>query len=414
MSDIRAFLRRCGMDIATLDMDAALAEYIRQMRAGLDGKPSSLRMLPSRLTVPSMPKNRRVLALDAGGTNLRAAAVRFDAQGRPSMERLDRRPMPGLAAAVDRDGFFAALADALAPLVEGDEPVGFCFSFVMDVLPDRDGRVGAFCKELQVKGAEGALLGASLDRALVRRGLTSRRFTLLNDTVATLLAGADAAETHDGCIGFILGTGTNGCYVEKQRGGEIINLESGLYDGFSRGAFDLALDAASEIPGDHPAEKLLGGAYMGELAFRCACGACEAGLFSSHFAKALAQLDGFTTSQLSAYCSKTPDNPLAALTAGNADDEEALFSIIDTLYERAACIIAVTLTAIAAHTDTGRSPSRPCLVCADGSAFYGAPLLRPKLRHWLDTWAAARHGRYFRFTRRDNAPLLGAAIAAAQ
>ena len=414
MSDIRAFLRRCGMDIATLDMDAALAEYIRQMRAGLDGKPSSLRMLPSRLTVPSMPKNRRVLALDAGGTNLRAASVRFDAQGRPSMERLDRRPMPGLAAAVDRDGFFAALADALAPLAEGDEPVGFCFSFVMDVLPDRDGRVGAFCKELQVKGAEGALLGASLDRALVRRGLTSRRFTLLNDTVATLLAGADAAETHDGCIGFILGTGTNGCYVEKQRGGEIINLESGLYAGFPRGTFDLALDAASEIPGDHPAEKLLGGAYMGELAFRCACGACEAGLFSSRFAKALAQLDGFTTEELSAYCSKTPDNPLAALTAGNADDEEALFSIIDTLYERAACIIAVTLTAIAAHTDTGRSPSRPCLVCADGSAFYGAPLLRPKLRHWLDTWAAARHGRYFRFTRRDNAPLLGAAIAAAQ
>ncbi len=414
MSDIRAFLRRCGMDTAPLDMDAALAEYIRQMRAGLDGEPSSLRMLPSCLRVPPMPKSRRVLALDAGGTNLRTAAVRFDAAGQPAIERLDRRPMPGRITAIDRDGFFAALADALAPLAEGDEPAGFCFSFVMDVLPDHDARIGAFCKELHIDGAEGALLGASLDRALVRRGLSSRRFTLLNDTTAALLAAADDAAGYDGCIGFILGTGTNACYIEPQRGGEIINLESGLYNGFPRGTFDLALDAASERPGDHLAEKLFGGAYMGELAFRCARGACEAGMFSSRFAEALAQCGGFTTSQLSAYCNKAPDNPLAALTAGNADDEAALFAMIDTLYERAACMIAVTLTAIAVHTDSGRSSARPCLVCADGSSFYGAPLLRPKLRHWLDSWSSARCGRHFRFTRRDDAPILGAAIAAAQ
>ena len=39
---------------------------------------------------------------------------------------------------------------------------------------------------------------------------------LINDTTATLLAGAGAGENGPDChIGLILGTGTNACYLEK-------------------------------------------------------------------------------------------------------------------------------------------------------------------------------------------------------
>ena len=419
---IGEFLRRTGMDAGRIDPDAALEEFIRQMRAGLAGRPASLRMLPSFLTVSAAPKNRRVLAIDAGGTNLRTASVRFDAQGRPAIERLERRPMPGRAGALDREGFFAALADALEPFADDGSPAGFCFSFVMDVLPDRDGRIGAFCKELRIRGAEGAVIGASLNRELARRGRRPRRFTLLNDTVAALLAGADGPDTCDGPIGFILGTGTNSCYVENARnltklpgrdGSMIVNLESGLYNGFPRGEFDRALDAASEIPGDHPAEKMMGGAYMGELVFRTAQGACRAGLFTERFSAAIEHIGAFTAEQLSAFCAGTPDSALAALTAADPGDAGALRAIIDETYERAARMAAVTLTAIAVHTDTGRSSARPCCVSAEGSSFYGSPLFRPKLLRLLEGWAAG-HGRHFRFVRRSDAAILGAAIAAAQ
>jgi len=59
-------------------------------------------------------------------------------------------------------------------------------------------------------------LGQALNRLGVRQ---DKHFVLLNDTVATLLAGR--AETSgrrfDSYIGFILGTGTNTSYVEHNR-----------------------------------------------------------------------------------------------------------------------------------------------------------------------------------------------------
>ena len=122
------------------------------------------------------------------------------------------------------------------------------------------------------------------------------RFTVLNDTVATMLCGIGYNNRpYSGYIGFILGTGTNTCYIEslseiaKIGGGEgnmAVNLESGCYSGFPRGDYDRELDAASQNPGDHLMEKMISGAYLGELVTRTVRGAVREGLFSEQLTAA--------------------------------------------------------------------------------------------------------------------------------
>ena len=137
--------------------------------------------------------------------------------------------------------------------------IGFCFSYPVEMFPDKDGRVLYFSKEIKA-----ARSGRPVDRRRPQRALGllgsthKQQIVLLNDTVATLLAGrVDAAgHTYDSYIGFILGTGTNTAYVEQNRNiakaknlpagrSQIINIESGAFGGVPRGKVDLQLDAAS-------------------------------------------------------------------------------------------------------------------------------------------------------------------------
>ena len=102
---------------------------------------------------------------------------------------------------------------------------------------------------------------------------------LLNDTVGTLAGGRYS----DGNVvmGIILGTGTNGAYVEKisnigtlpARPGRqdpsnemVVNTEWGGYQSplLPMTADDYASDAAGANPGECHFEKLISGYYMGE------------------------------------------------------------------------------------------------------------------------------------------------------
>lgn len=414
-----AFLRAHGMAADCIALDEALAEFQRQMRAGLGNTGSSLMMLPSFITLATPPRDRRVIALDAGGTNLRAAVIYFDGAGHPTVEYQKKQPMPGSYGEMTGEEFFAAIADTLEPIMDASDTVGFCFSFVMETLPDRDGRITAFCKELRVTGADGAIIGQSLNRELTRRGHAPKRFALLNDTVAALLSGAAGPEEYDGHIGFILGTGTNCCYVERGErieklpgttGTMVINMESGIYAGFARGDYDRELDAASEIPGDHLAEKMISGAYLGDLVFRTVRGAAQEGVFSADFAARLRERSTFETAELTAFA----EGAETALTAGNKADTEALQAIVSEAYDRAARVLAVMFTAIMTHTNTGRDPARPCCITAEGSTYLKSPLLQARLNDHLQSWTAAKHGRHCRIIRCDDATVIGAAVAAAQ
>ena len=419
----REFLARHGMYSAQTDLDLSLAEFLRQMRAGLAGEPSSLMMIPTYISAGVPPKNRRVLALDAGGTNFRAAVVSFDGAGAPTIERMEKRPMPGTRGKLTRDELFGAIADAIMPMADASDDVGFCFSFPAEILPSREGRILCFNKEVKIDGAEGALIGAGINAALSCRGKKPKRFTLLNDTVATLLTGMSGDTSRfDGYIGYILGTGTNTAYQE--RGGAIpklpganepmiVNMESGGYDGFRQGTFDRELDGASEVPGDHKMEKMISGAYQGDLIYRTVRGAAKEGLFSDAFRRRLERFSTFSMLEISAYCAGETDSELAALP-GNDAEAGILWTIVEDSFDRAARMTAVNFAAILTQTDTGRTPERPACITAEGTTFFKSPLFRPKLDGYIARWLNQKQKRYCAILQGEGATIYGSAVAALQ
>ena len=276
------FLRRHDMYFDQMPFGELTGLYVEEMEAGLAGRPSTLYMLPSYIPSDAEPRRgESVLVIDAGGTNLRAGRAHFDADGRPVVEALKKRRMPGaLGDAMDADTMFRRIAEFALDMADGCRSACISFSYPCRIRPDGDGEILALAKEIEVTGAEGRAVCASLEAALVEMGAGgSRKWRLVNDSVGSLLGGMAMADrsAYADYIGFILGTGVNACCrlpaarITKDpdaaaMGGEtIVNMESGCFGKLVRGTADRRLDAESEIPGDHPAEKMISGSYYRQL-----------------------------------------------------------------------------------------------------------------------------------------------------
>lgn len=395
-------------------------EFLRAMRDGLAGRSSSLLMIPTYLSGgTAVPRGESVIVMDAGGTNFRIAAVHFDDLGAPVVEGFQKFPMPGTQGALSCGAFFDALAGYILEYQDISDRVGFCFSFPTEILPNRDGRILAFSKEVTVPDAAGRLIGEGVNAALVARGAAPKQFTVLNDTVATLLCGVGYQEKpYGGTVGFILGTGTNTCYIESAEeirklegceGRMVVNMESGCYDGFPRGDYDRELDAASQNPGDHLTEKMISGAYLGELITRLTRGAVCDGLFSEYVTAAYDMSRVYSMIEISDFIKGS--GALAELFAA-PDDHATLYELIEDCLDRAARIIAVTFAAIMTQTGEGHDPERPVCIVAEGTTFYKAPLLRPRLEQYLDTFLCGELGFHCELMQADDATLIGSAVAA--
>jgi hexokinase len=76
--ELSDFARFYGFHYDSLDPLSLVKEVLVDMERGLEGKSSSLPMIPSYITpVSRVQPGKTVLALDAGGTNLRASLVRL-------------------------------------------------------------------------------------------------------------------------------------------------------------------------------------------------------------------------------------------------------------------------------------------------------------------------------------------------
>ena len=418
------FLTRHGMHPDGVDLDTCLRAFVAQMEAGNSGDVQDLLMIPTYIRLDgALERGRPVIVMDAGGTNFRVAAVTFGADGKPVIDGFRKQPMPGTQGELSADEFLAAMVDALAPFEGVSDTVGFCFSFPTDILPNGDGRLIYFNKEVRVKGMDGRVIGESINEALVARGLTPKRFVILNDTVATMLGAlADFPEREfDSYIGFILGTGTNTCYIEKcdrigklpdlNEGTMAVNMETGGFTGFPRGDFDRDFDATTANCGDHVFEKMVSGAYQGSVILLTAQGAAREGLFTLEGGERLAALDGLTMRDIDLFCAAPDgDNPIASLLADKGD-RATLYELIDASFARAARMVCVNLAAILVATDTGRDPARPVCVSAEGTTFYKSVLFRPKLDACMTDYVAGKLGRHIEFVKAEDATLVGSAVA---
>lgn len=189
------FARYYGFHYDRIDPAALVEDVLIEMERGLMGPGSSLPMIPAYISPVSKPAPfKTVIALDAGGTNLRAALVKFDENGKAVPADSRKIPMPGTNGPIGADAYFDEIAAVTAPLIEqaGDkvEGIGFCFSYPMEITKEADGILMAFSKEVEAPEVIGKSIGAGLREALKRRKVpVPERIILLNDTVATLLCG---------------------------------------------------------------------------------------------------------------------------------------------------------------------------------------------------------------------------------
>lgn len=419
------FLRRHSMYYDQMPFDGLVRLYREEMDAGLSGRPSSLYMLPSYIRSDAEPlRGESVLVLDAGGTNFRAGRAHFDDNGRPVIDALKKRRMPGaLGDAMDADTMFRRMAEFALDVSEGCRYACISFSYPCRIRPDGDGEILSLAKEVEVTGAEGRPVCASLEAALAALGAKgSRKWRLVNDSVGSLLGGMAMADRglFDDYIGFILGTGVNTCcrlpsaWITKDPqaaalGGEtVVNMESGCFGRLLFGTGDRLLDQRSELPGDHPAEKMISGSYYRQLLTLTLELAAREGELPGEFAEKIGEYRINSANVDAFYLDPHGDNPLA-MALENREAQTFAAGVNDALLERAARVAAAGLCAVIESRGLSRG-SRVC-ICADGSMIRLSPALQPKMEAYLRGYAGEKLGVETQFRFADDATLLGCAWA---
>jgi len=428
-SRVRGFLEQYGMYHEDLSIQKTCDVFLEDMDQGLAGEESSLAMLPTYLDIErELPRDKPVIVMDAGGTNFRVATICFKDQGAPAIADFRVFPMPGVKKEVSKEHFFGVMASYVADIIDKSNHIGFCFSFPAEMFPSKDGRVLYFPKEIKAEEVVGQMIGENLNAAISESANAGdKQIILLNDTVATLLAGRAEAggNRFESFIGFILGTGTNTAYVEQNRNitkaqkldpakSQIVNVESGGFGKAPRSKIDEQFDAASAGPGIHVFEKMISGAYLGPLCLAALHTAARENLFSKGTAEKLLALQETTSKDISDFMSNPEGtgHPLALALAGASTEEIATaYYLADALIERAAKLTAANLSSAAIKCGKGHNPCRPVCIVAEGTTFYHLKSLRQKVEYYLKQYLVDQQNIYYEIVNVENATLIGAAIA---
>ena len=365
-----------------------------RVEEGLAADGCEIKCLPAWLSRPAPGLTGEALALDAGGTNVRAARLRIAPGAATLLAGPASAPLPtGRDEPIDAPVFFSPQAALVREVSTGPLPLGYCFSYPAAVRPDRDAVLLRWTKEVQVDGVVGLKVGSLLNDALVAMGAPPRGVTVLNDTVASLMAAATlpAAATADGLIGLIVGTGTNMAFFSKTAIAKLgddarvpeqmaVNLESGNFTPPHLTETDERLDLESENPGGHRFEKAVSGVYLGKL-----------------LAAEIPGLAGAAT------------KGAAAVTAlrVHPNAPPAVRELAGAILDRSADLVAAGLGGMA-RLLVPRGGT--ILVQAEGGLFWGAPGYRARVDETLVRFVGEKTRVHIH--RMENANLIGAAVAA--
>ncbi|MXY22424.1 MAG: hypothetical protein F4Y49_13955 [Dehalococcoidia bacterium] len=379
-----------------------------EMRRGLSGNPRSIAMHPSFVSRPFGSEQGRFLALDLGGTNVRATLVELG--GKHDVRVLDHRSFRLASTSGSTDDLFGPVADFLMSVLteHGADGMGYIFAFPVNQSGIRSGRLTKWTKEFAFDGVEGQDVVVLMERAIrdrMDRDGDFRIRALANDTVGVLAAGAYLDPRCD--MGLIVGTGANlavavpnDMIVRRDLPASvgntsemIFNMECGNFDGVDsiQTDVDRKLDAESDTSGQLM-EKMIAGRYLGEVArlrvleaeskgegFEGWVG--EGGDFSAPYS--------FTTEQLSDIIFDDSDDLTAtAMELGRlgvatttTDERRHLKEICVSVARRSAGIVAESIVATATYIDPGLNDEH--MVAVDGSVFRGIPGYREEVERGL-------------------------------
>ena len=420
------FLKDNGFVLAAdIDRQGMISTFLSEMEKGLRGEPSSLRMIPTYVGVNGrIPEGAKAAVLDAGGTNFRSAIVSIP----PKVEDKKNQPMPGAKSDVTEDAFYQAFADELKRVAPKAtvKKYGWCFSYNCDATPELDAKLNCWTKGIKAP----TIVGQYVGKELLKR-LGGGEIAIVNDTVATLLAAkaTEGNKTYSSYLGFILGTGTNTAYVEKNvnitklagldaAGSMIINAESGSFDKLTQSAFDKAMDEKQIDPGHNPLEKMIAGGYLGGVGLEVYKYAAKAKLFSDKAASQIGGIGTLETMDFDNFCAdfkkEGRDNPLDAIFA-DPEDAKMARRLGLPVFERAAVLTAIHLAAFCIKSGEGADATAPIAINADGSTYYKTRAIpfADTVKRELDDMLVKRRNIHYEITPQvDDAPMVGAAIAA--
>ena len=417
---VDAFLKCHGMHHGSIDLDTCLDDYVTEMDKGLREPGSMLLMLPTYVGLGrGIVKNQCVVAMDAGGTNLRLALCTTDGTGRVSIRNHRHYVMPGCEDEIDHKTFFRLLAGRLEPFAKESKTVCVSFAYPTEATPSLDGRIIRMSKEMRINGIEGLMFGENLQKALHNNGVPDCRVLVTNDTVATALAGMTQENMADSFIGLVLGTGINTSYIEKTENirrpyakgdGEtmLINVESGNYANQPRGDLDISFDQTTKNPGKQTLEKMISGAYLGALIHHVIQASEQEQLLSDAFYGAFGRMICLGTTDLTLFIDEQKSDLYdACLQTG---DKIALLHLIHSLIKRAAKLTALQVAGAAVKCGKGRLAQNPVCVSVEGSTYQRLPGIKREIGAILGDWLKNERGIYTNTIRVDHAVIKGASV----
>ncbi len=253
-----------------------------KIETGLKEYNTEIKGLPTYIHPKLDVKGTKVLVLDFGGTNLRAAVVEF-INGKPvvSTEEIAEKRLPEKIKepGYDRDLLFDSILNLVKELnLNGVTSIGYCFSYPANNQVNGDAVLTEWTKGIKIERMIGELVGGPLKEYLEEKlKIKIKGIKVINDTVASLFAGLVAEGSYDAYIGLIVGTGTNMALsvfpeqitkLDKEYKGKewiTVNLESGNFNPPHLTLYDEKVDKESDNQGRQRFEKAISGMYLGKI-----------------------------------------------------------------------------------------------------------------------------------------------------
>ena len=202
-----------GLKLTEKQLSDIREALTRKIINGLRTQDREIKMLPAYIRRPPRNLSGDAVVLDIGGTNIRAARIRIQDQRIMLLNGpfIDTKTMQmGKLGQIEAREFFAKQADLIEKVcLEKEINLGYCFSYPTEIVADGNARLLKWTKGVNIPNTVGTLLGSKIRAALNEKGKKIMKLAILNDTVASLLAGAwmEPDCTHN--IGLIVSTGTN-------------------------------------------------------------------------------------------------------------------------------------------------------------------------------------------------------------
>ncbi|MCL1932690.1 MAG: hexokinase [Candidatus Azobacteroides sp.] len=357
-------MRNNIFELTTKELKSIADNLQKKIEEGLEKDGTEISCIPTHIIPKKEITDGKVLVLDWGGTNFRAAIVEFKDGKATIIETLSKNKKYPLSAketvGFNHNKLHEKMAGWIGELKHLDEEVtkiGYCFSYPAASRLNGDAILLRWTKGIDIPDMINKPVGESLMTYLNNHKDIKTTFTdikVINDTVACLFAGLSATG-YDSYMGLIVGTGTNTAglmrldkipKLKKEDNGSIpVNLESGNFCPPYLTIVDGLVDALSNNKGQQRFEKAVSGGYLGEI-------------FKTVFMQEKIDytFDGGALAQMINYPKENPEEQVA---------------VARWIYDRSAKLVAASLAGLV-QVSVNQDPSiKKICLAADGSVFWG-------------------------------------------